>query len=65
MIGLFSACGEIRSGRSMPVLALYFPVLEKGWILRGRLPYWATGLFSTQAVPIRSFSEEVSPNARH
>ena len=40
LVVVFSACGGICTGRNMPVLTAYFPVLAKGilgkgWIVRG------------------------------
>ncbi len=47
---VFSACGEVRTSRTMPVLTAYFPVLSQGILgkvappLEDRLPYGANGL---------------------
>ena len=71
---VFSACGGIRTGMTMPVLTAYLGHLGKGWNVCGtttnRLPNWASGLFypswsSSYFVPIYSLSVAVWPTAKH
>ena len=59
---VFSACGGIRTRRSMPVLTVYFPRwfraswqrVDCPWHHHWRLPYWALLPKLEQVVPIYS-----------
>ncbi len=65
---VFSACGGISIGNSMPILTAYFPVLAqdlgKGCLVRGTttriLPYWVLPELR-QVVPTYSLSVEEWP----